>query len=66
VRPLGSMLVGKNATLSVTHVKHCEHGSEAAEVKMVYRTRDGAQTTHLLRIDKTAIPALIRMLEKLA
>ncbi|MFH2080740.1 MAG: hypothetical protein ABIK08_04545 [Pseudomonadota bacterium] len=65
VRPLGSVLVGKAATLSVTHVKHCDHGTEAAEIKLAYRHREGDSTERLLRIDKSAIPALLRMLEKL-
>lgn len=65
VRPLGSSQVGKAATLSVAHVKHAAHGTEAAEIKMSYRHSDGTSTERTLRIDKTAIPALIRMLERL-
>lgn len=65
VRPLGSVLLGKGATLSVAHIKHCEHGVEAAELRMIYRHRDGTSTERLLRIDKAAIPSLIKMLEKL-
>jgi NADPH-dependent ferric siderophore reductase len=65
VRPLGAILCGKAATLHISHIKHVEHGAEAVELRMTYRHREGDATERLLRIDKTAIPALIKVLEKL-
>jgi hypothetical protein len=66
VRPLGAILCGKAATLHISHIKNAEHGREAVELRMTYRHAHGEATERLLRIDRSAIPALIKVLEKLA
>jgi hypothetical protein len=65
VRSLGSIGIHKNAELRLTHVRHNEHGAEAVELRLVYHLRDGDHNESLMRIDKTAIPALVRLLSTL-
>lgn len=65
VKHLGAIPVCKGAELRIMHVRHTGHESEAAELRMVLRDRDGFRREEVMRIDRTAIPALIRMLEKL-
>jgi hypothetical protein len=65
VKPIGSTLVGKAATLHVTHIKHSEHGSEAVELRMTYKHQGGDSTERMLRVDLAAVPALINFLKRL-
>jgi len=64
VRQLGSVPVHKGADLRVMHVRHTGHESEAVELRMILRNRDGDRREEFMRIDTSAIPALIKMLER--
>jgi len=62
---LGSVAMRPGCELRAVHVQHGVHRGESVELRVTYNSRDGAPRENYVRIDRAAIPALIRMLEKL-
>lgn len=66
VKQLGAIGLHKGARLHVTHVRRVDSpGCEAVELRLIHRQPDGTSNESRLRVDKGAIPTLVKLLEAL-